>query len=520
MTNARVDVVLISPSNAKVTYQSLAEDYSAIEPPTWALLLAESVRSLGWNPKIIDALAENLSDIQVLERVREYNPRLICFVVYGQNVNSGTTNMSGATRCSTLLKQFLPHIQISFLGSYMQALPIKVLQEEPSIDFVFTNEGVYALQNILKLQSFVEHNLKDIRGIAWRNRTSIVINKSEIIVPNERMDKDLPGYAWDLLPFRESPLDLYRSPLWHAEYDQFKRTPYAAIQTSLGCNFACDFCMINTINRNDEAEVGVSGKYSKMRFWSTDFILNQFDLLASLGVRTIRIVDEMFLLYKKHYIPLCEKLAERPYSSDLRMWAYSRVDTVTNPEFLSLVRKSGIKWLALGIESAERSIRLEVSKGKFQDVDIKDVVNQIHQADIDVMANYIVGLPGDSIESMQKTFDLSMNLCTSGWNMYPAMPLPGSQLYKTALDRNLMLPADYSAYSFHSYETQPFETEHLSGAQILSFRDSAFHRYHESDEFLHHISKRFGAEAAKSVIKMSKVKLRRKLIEEQDSSQN
>jgi hypothetical protein len=83
-----------------------------------------------------------------------------------------------------------------------------------------------------------------------------------------------------------------------------------------------------------------------------------------------------------------------------------------------------------------------------------------------------------------------------------------------------MLPADYLAFFFHSYETQPFETEHLSGAQILAFRDSAFHRYHESDEFLQHISKRFGAEAARSVTEMSKVKLRRKLIEKQDSSEN
>ena len=63
------------------------------------------------------------------------------------------------------------------------------------------------------------------------------------------MDKDLPGYAWDLLPFNNKPLDLYRSPLWHAEYKNDFRSPYAAIQTSLGCQFKCNFCMINIINK-------------------------------------------------------------------------------------------------------------------------------------------------------------------------------------------------------------------------------------------------------------------------------
>ena len=69
------------------------------------------------------------------------------------------------------------------------------------------------------------------------------------------MDIDLPGYAWDLLPYNKNPLDMYRSPMWHAEYDFKKRSPYASLQTSLGCVFKCDFCMINLINRNDTEEI-------------------------------------------------------------------------------------------------------------------------------------------------------------------------------------------------------------------------------------------------------------------------
>ena len=86
------------------------------------------------------------------------------------------------------------------------------------------------------------------------------------------MDVDLPGYAWDLLPYKVKPLDLYRAHFWHAEFDHEKRTPFAAIYTSLGCNFSCNFCMINIVNRIDNTD-GINAAHSKgMRFWSVDWV--------------------------------------------------------------------------------------------------------------------------------------------------------------------------------------------------------------------------------------------------------
>ena len=508
------DVLFINPGNASQIYQGLANKLSAVEPPTWALLLAESCRSKGYSVQIIDANAENLSDEELISRLENLKPRLICLVVYGQNVNAGTTGMSGASRIAKAIKENISDSVIALIGSHIQALPIKTLLDEPNIDFGFTNEGVYALWNVLASPKLDEMALRDIPGLVIRSEGAVLMNKAESVVPTARMDQDLPGYAWDLLPFEDSPLDLYRSPLWHAEYNENKRSPYAAIQSSLGCNFGCAFCMINIINRNDEQEIGVASDYSKMRFWSPEFMIKQFDILANFGVQTIRIVDEMFLLNRKYYVPLCEMLASRPYSKDLRMWAYSRVDTVTNPEFLSLVRSAGIKWLALGIESSERSVRLEVSKGKFQDVDVNKVVRQVHEADIEVMANYIVGLPGENQKLMQQTLDFSKELCTSGWNMYPAMALPGSALYKEALEKDYRLPDSYVGYSFHSYETIPMQTEFLSPAEILKFRDRAFIEYHSDPNFLSRIKSKFGEEAVDTILETLKVPLRRKLVEE------
>ncbi len=509
-----IDATFIVPNNAAGVYQDLSNKYSAIETPTWALLLAESCRSINLNVSIIDTLAENLSDSQTIERLKKNTTKAIIFVVYGQNVNAGTTNMSGAIRLSKLIKKNLS-TRICFIGSHVQALPVQTLQEQESIDIVFTNEGVYALRNILK----TNHDYKEykkVKGIAFRNSSTnkIEINPPEKVVPQDKMDIDLPGYAWDLLPYKNTPFDLYRAPMWHSEYKEENRTPYAAIQTSLGCQFGCNFCMINIINRDDNDPIGVAGNYSKMRFWSTDFIIKEFDKLFSYGVKTIKITDEMFLLNPKYYKPLCEKLAERNTEDKFKIWAYSRIDTVKRPEILNLVRKAGIKWLCLGIESGDKKVRLEVAKGKFEDVDVRTVVKKIHDANIEVLANFIFGLPGDDLETMKKTLDLGKELCTSGWNGYAAMALPGSQLYKDAIEKKYKLPENFEGYSFHAYNTVPLPTEKLPAYKILEFRDKAFIEYHSNENFLKRIKDKFGIQAVNSIKEMLKIKLKRKIIEE------
>ena len=507
-----IDVLFITSNNSNGIYQELSNKYSAIETPTWSLLLAQSCRSQNYKVAILDCLAENLTDEKAYTRIKKLNPKLLCFVVYGQNVNAGTTNMSGATRLAKFLKYKDKSFKVSFIGSHVQALPVETLKNEKEIDFVFSNEGIYALWNILKLENFNDINLKKIKGIVFRDsKNNIIFNSVEKLVPQSRMDIDLPGYAWDLLPYNKKPFDLYRSPMWHAEYIEEQRTPYAAIQTSLGCQFKCEFCMINILNRDDEQEIGVAGNYNGMRFWSPEFIINEFDKLISYGVKTIRIVDEMFLLNPKYYVPICNLLKERNKNDSLRLWAYSRIDTIKKQENLDLVRKAGLKWLCLGIESGDKKVRLEVAKGKFEDVDVKKIVNAVHSSDIDVMANYIYGLPGDTKETIEKTFQLSKELCTRGWNTYAAMALPGSQLYKNAVDQKIELPENYEGYSFHSYNSQPLPTDSLLAGEILKIRDQKFIEYHTDKNFLTKIKEKFGSNAVKNILDMTNVIIKRKL---------
>lgn len=510
------DVVFISPNNAVISYQTLAEEYSAIEPPTWALLLAQSVRSAGYNPQIIDCLAEGLPDQDIAQRIVDLAPRLICFVVFGQNVNAGTTNMGGAVRLAKKLKEMGVRTPVGFIGSHVQALPKETLEREASIDYVFLNEGVYALRELLSYETVDFEQIEKVSGLAVRIGKDVVFTGPPCVVPQEKMDELMPGYAWDLLPKRHTPLDLYRSPFWHAEYESEFRSPYAAIQTSIGCQFKCSFCMINLINKNDDKPESIASDYNGMRFWSAENVEKEFVKLVGMGVKTIRITDEMFLLNKKYYRPIIAALTRLNDKDDLRLWAYSRIDTVPNPDELAKIRKAGIRWLCLGIESGDKDIRLEVAKGKFEQVDVEQVVAQVEAAGINVMANYIYGLPGDTPETIQNTFELSVKLNTLGWNTYAAMALPGSPLYAKAKSEGQRLPRNYEEFSFHSYETIPLSNENMKASDILQLRDDKFTEYFARPEFITRIEKKFGKRASENIKKMNSKVLRRKIIEEAD----
>lgn len=502
----KLDVLFVSADSSLQAYQDLAKDYAAIEPPTWSLLLAESCRSKGYGVAIMDCTAERLTEAAAVQRIHGADPRLVCFVVYGQNPNSGTTSMSGNMALAQRLRDSYPEHTICFVGSHTSALPLEVLSH-PAVDIVLYNEGVYALHNLLA--SSLGDDIVDIRGIGHKRRGAPVINPPERVVPQERMDIDLPGYAWDLLPFDKRPLDLYRAHFWHAEYDYNKRTPFAALYTSLGCRFKCDFCMINIVNRVDPTEGIVSANSAHMRFWSADFIIREFDKLAAMGVETIRISDEMFFLDKRHFEPLLNLLVSRDYK--IRTWSYARVDTV-RPQYLDLFKQAGVNWLGIGIEAANQLIRKEVSKGTFKEVNIREVVHQIQDHGINVGANYIFGFPDDTKESLDQTLALSLDLVTEFANFYPCQALPGSPLYYKAKENSWALPSSYAGYGFLSYDSEPLPTKHLTAAEVLAFRDKAWETYFTYEPYLALVEKKFGAEQRRNIQDLTKIKLKRKLL--------
>jgi anaerobic magnesium-protoporphyrin IX monomethyl ester cyclase len=139
--------------------------------------------------------AERLTLEQAVKRILDIKPRLVVFVVYGQNPNSGTTGMIGGLALAQALKHETSEFPICFVGSHTSAMPMEVLGYD-CVDIVLQNEGVYALLNLLK--SNLRDDLQHIKGIGYKKAgagesMSPTLNPPQSVVPQERMDEDMPA---------------------------------------------------------------------------------------------------------------------------------------------------------------------------------------------------------------------------------------------------------------------------------------------------------------------------------------
>lgn len=481
-----LDLLIVHPGAAHGIYGALGDTLVAVEPPLWARLIAGYCRDRGWTVSIVDAEAMGASPDAVAHIVEQEEPRLVCLAVYGHQPSASTQQMHGAGLTARAIKKLWPDAKILMLGGHPSALPERTMDEE-AVDYVCVGEGPITVEVLLRDTPIV-----NVPGLVWDGDGVYVQNQRAPLIENL---SELRGDAWDLLPMSQ-----YVSHNWQAFGDISRRQPYASIYTSLGCPMSCSFCCINA-------------PFGKRRYRTRPpaNVVSEVRMLHdTYGVSTLKITDEMFVLNPRHYGAICEGLAALPFADELNIWSYARVDTV-KPPTLSLLRRAGIRWLALGIESGSAYVR-DGARKDFKNSDIHDVVRSIQAAGINVIGNFIVGLPDDDTESMEATYQLAASLNCEFMNVYSAQAYPGSPLYDEAVREGWTLPSSWRGFSQHNDECRPLDTRHVSGADVLRFRDEFFLRYFSSPRYQDMIGARFGEETLAHVRGMTQYRLERKLL--------
>lgn len=486
----RLDIAFINPGDRRQVFQDLGKDYSGIEPPFWVAVLAAYLRKKGYSVAIIDANAENLSPEETARRVAELRPLLTSVVVYGSQPSASTQNMTIAGRICSAIRESLADTKVALGGLHPSALPERTMREE-AVEFVVDGEGFHTFTALMDALKNGSERYGGIPGLWWRDGGEIRGNKRAQII--EDLDAVLPVPAWDLLP-----MHLYRAHNWHCFDNIEERSPYGAIYTSLGCPYSCIFCCIN-------APFGKPG----IRYRSPERVVEEIGVLVTrYGVKNLKIVDELFVLKDSHYMGIAEGIIRNGYK--VNIWAYARVDTV-NPANLARMKQAGVNWLALGIESANPDVRDGAQK-RMKVKEVRDVVRIIQDAGIRVIGNFIFGLPDDTVDTMQETLDMAIDLNCEFANFYSAMAYPGSALYDISIKEGWPLPDSWHGFSQHSYECMPLPTKHISAAEVLKFRDEAFHRYFENSRYLDMIEMKFGPSVKRHVQDMCSVRLKRILL--------
>lgn len=247
-----------------------------------------------------------------------------------------------------------------------------------------------------------------ILGLAWRRGDEIVINPDRPFIPD--LD-DLPIPRHDLLP-----LDKQRMPMIQG--------PFTFIVTSRGCPAGCKYCIKHVTYQNS------------VRVRSAENIVAEIERLVELGITNIHMYADLFTVNRDHVVSLCRLLLARDIK--IRWTCNSRVDYV-DEEMLRLMGEAGCWLISWGIESANEAILKRARKGYKKEQAFK-ALTWAKAAGIKNWGYFIIGLPGESEESIRDTIDYAKELPLDIALFHIAAPYPGTPFFYEVVENNWFRP--------------------------------------------------------------------------------
>ncbi len=365
--------------------------------------------------KIVDANAERMRWPEFTKLIDLYQPRYYL------------TQLTAPTLENDLYGCFLAKARgaktIAF-GTHITPIPRETMRLFPNLDFALVGEPDLTLRDLLDhldgivdkrspdiQQIFEKHdlyykpsvnedgsvNLIGIKGLAWRKSDEIIVNLPRPFIAS--LD-DLPMPLHELLPLHK-----YRMPMI--------KGPFTFIVTSRGCPAGCTYCIKH-----------VSYQYTA-RLRSPDLIMKEMWQLKELGIHNIHMYADLFTVNREQVIELCQKMIDEHIQ--VQWMCNSRVDYV-DEEMLQLMGKAGCRLISWGIESGNEQILRKVRKGIYLDKAERSL-KWAKQAGIMNWGYFIIGLPGETEETIRQTIYFAKKLPLDIALFHVAAPYPGTPFF-------------------------------------------------------------------------------------------
>jgi radical SAM superfamily enzyme YgiQ (UPF0313 family) len=414
--------------------------------------------------KIIDANAERMGWPEFTKMLDRYQPKYYF------------TQMTAPTLENDMYGVFLAKARgaktIAF-GTHITPIPTETLRPYPALDFGLVGEPDLTIRDLLDnlenriderpdniLTLFVKHDpdyqaarapdgtldMRKIKGLVWREKDEIIVNFPRPFISD--LD-DLPIPLHELLP-----LEKYRMPLM--------KGPFTFIVTSRGCTAGCTYCIKH-----------VSYQYS-VRLRSPKLIMEELWKLKSLGINYVNMYADLFTASRDQVMELCQRMIDEKI--DMHWTSNSRVDYV-DEEMLQMMGKAGSFMIAWGIESGNEQILKHARKGAYPDK-VKRALTWAKQAGIMNWGYFIIGLPGETEQTIQDTIKFAKGLPLDIALFHVAAPYPGTPFFFEVVENNWFRPGtrweqvDMDKGTVLDYPDLP--AERLLYWQKRAFREWAF----------------------------------------------
>ncbi len=308
------------------------------------------------------------------------------------------------------IKTRFPETPVCIGGPHPSTVKEEALSGFP-FDYAIYGEGeVTFLELIEHLNG--ERNISDINGLIYKDVSREVVKN-----PPREIIKDI-----DSIPFPDYNLFL------------MERYPQHRITTSRGCPFNCVFCNSHSIWTN------------RWRKRSAENIIEEIKLLTSNYKRkTVVFNDDSFNIDLKHVAKFCDMLIEQRLDI---LWSTSLRPERITPEIAVKMKKSGCYNVSIGIESANNEVLKKINKN-ITNEKIFNGIQIFRNAGIDVMGQFMIGNPGDNLETIKESIEFAKKSNLTGVEFYTALPYKDSLLWEY-VNKHGKLLTDDECYKYHA----------------------------------------------------------------------
>jgi hopanoid biosynthesis associated radical SAM protein HpnJ len=386
--------------------------------------------------RLLDAPSHHVSGEETIKIARDYE-FLVLF--------TSTPGFPGDILLAKAIKQANPTIKIAFVGPHVTVLPEKSLRDCPEIDFICRKEFDYSVVDYAKGKPLAE-----IPGVSYLQEDGKVVHN-----PDAPQLQDL-----DALPH---VTEVYKRDLDVKNYNvPFLLHPYVALYTTRGCPAQCTFCLWPQT---------LSGHPWRKR--STDDVAAEMAKAKQLwpDVKEFFFDDDTFNIQKARTIELCGKL--KPLG--LTWSCTSRV--TTDYETLKAMKEAGCRLLIVGYESGDQQILKNIKKGATVER-ARQFTKDCHKLGLVVHGDFILGLPGETHETINNTIAFAKELDVETIQVSVAHAYPGTELYDQVV-KNGNIVGDNKMVDEGGHQLAQIQYPGLPADDIMS----AVHRFYDEYYF-------------------------------------
>ena len=400
--------------------------------PTWLAQPAALVEG----SRLIDAPPANMGMEPVLAAAMEHDMVVL---------HTSTPSFASDVKVAQALKDAKPSLKIGFVGAKVAVQPAESLQQGNCIDFVARNEFDFTIKEVAEGRAY-----KDVDGISFRDSNGLLVHNRD-----RAMIEDM-----DSLPF---VTDVYQRNLRIEDYFiGYLMHPYISIYTGRGCKSHCTFCLWpqtvggHRYRTRSPAHVAAEIAHAQRMFPQVREFFFDDDTFTDDLPRAEAIARE---LGKLGVTWSCNAKANVPRST------------------LKVLKDNGLRLLLVGYESGNQQILHNIKKGMLIDV-ARRFTKDCHELGIKIHGTFILGLPGETRETIFFNFKLSTEIYTHTLQVSLAAPYPGTFLHKQALE-NGWLSAEHAELTDETgIQIAPLDYPHLSHGEIFDSVEVFYKRFY------------------------------------------